>query len=52
MGRYTEGGVGRDILAGAVAGIVAVWVADKLDQAIYRAGGPASIRKTEVVPVV
>lgn len=47
MGRYTEGGVGRDILAGALAGIAAVWVADKLDRAIYRAGGPASIRKTE-----
>lgn len=47
MGRYTAGGVGRDILAGAVAGVAAIWIADKLDRAIYRAGGPASIRKTE-----
>lgn len=47
MGRYTTGGVGRDILVGAVAGVAAIWVADKLDQAIYRAGGPEGIRKTE-----
>ena len=47
MGRYTAGGVGRDVLAGAVAGIAAIWVADKLDQAIYRAGGRENIRKTE-----
>lgn len=47
MGRYTSGGVGRDILAGAVAGVAAIWVADKLDQAIYRAGGPEGVRKTE-----
>ena len=47
MGRYTSGGVGRDILAGAVAGVAAIWVADKLDQAIYRAGGREGIRKTE-----
>ena len=47
MGRYTSGGVGRDIIAGAAAGIAAIWVADKLDQAIYRAGGPEGVRKTE-----
>ena len=47
MGRYTSGGVSRDILAGAAAGIAAIWVADKLDNAIYRAGGPEGIRKTE-----
>ena len=47
MGIYTSGGVGRDIFAGAVAGVAAVWVADKLDQAMYQSGGPASIRKTE-----
>lgn len=47
MGRYTSGGVGRDILVGAIAGTAAIWVADKLDQAIYRAGGPAGVRKTE-----
>lgn len=47
MGRYTSGGVGRDILAGAVAGAAAIWVANKLDEAMYRAGGPQSIRKTE-----
>ena len=47
MGRYTSGGVGRDILAGAVAGVAAIWVADKLDNAIYRAGGPDGIRRTE-----
>jgi len=47
MGRYTSGSVGRDIIAGALAGAAAIWVADKLDQAIYKAGGPESIRKTE-----
>ena len=47
MGRYTSGGVGRDILVGAIAGTAAIWVADKLDQAIYRSGGPEGIRKTE-----
>ena len=47
MGRYTSGSVGRDILAGAAAGVAAIWIADKLDQAIYRAGAPESIRKTE-----
>ena len=47
MGRYTSGGVGRDILAGAIAGAAAIWVADKLDQAIYRAGGPDGVRRTE-----
>ena len=47
MGRYTSGSVARDILAGAVAGAAAIWVADKLDQAIYDAGGPEGVRKTE-----
>ena len=47
MGRYTSGGVGRDIFAGAVAGVAAIWIADKLDNAIYRAGGPEAVRKTE-----
>ncbi|MGI4952080.1 MAG: hypothetical protein ACRYGM_09765 [Janthinobacterium lividum] len=47
MGRYTAGGVGRDILVGAAAGVAAMWVADKLDRAIYRAGSPDSIRKSE-----
>ena len=47
MGRYTSGGVGRDVLAGAAAGLAAIWVADKLDQAIYRAGGQDAIRRTE-----
>lgn len=47
MGRFTSGGVGRDIVAGAVAGVAAIWVADKLDQAIYRKGGAERMRKTE-----
>ena len=47
MGRYTSGGVGRDVLAGAVAGIAAIWVADKLDRSIYRSGSPETLRKTE-----
>ncbi len=47
MGRYTSGSVARDIAGGAIAGIAAIWVADKLDQAIYRKGSRASIRKTE-----
>ena len=47
MGRYTSGGVGRDMLAGAVAGAAAIWVANKLDRAIYRSGSAASVRKSE-----
>src|SRR4051794_12715504 len=47
MGRYTAGGVGRDLLAGALAGAAGLWVAKKLDWSLYRAGGPESIRKTE-----
>ena len=47
MGRYTSGGIGRDVLAGAAAGLAAIWVADKLDKAIYRAGSRDSIRRTE-----
>ena len=47
MGRYTEGGVARDVLAGALAGAAAIWVADKLDWSLYRAGGPEKIRQTE-----
>lgn len=30
MGRYTSGGIGRDIIAGAVAGAAAVWLIDKM----------------------
>jgi hypothetical protein len=47
MGRYTTGGVGRDLIAGALAGAAAVWVTDKLDWSLYRAGGAQGIRKTE-----
>jgi len=47
MGRYTAGGVGRDLVAGALAGAAAVWVADKLDWSMWRAGGPEGMRKTE-----
>src|SRR5947209_10891572 len=47
MGRYTEGGVGRDMIAGALAGAAAIWVTNKLDWSLYRAGGPEGIRKTE-----
>jgi hypothetical protein len=47
MGRYTAGGVGRDLVAGALAGAAAIWIADKLDNSLYRAGGPGNIRKTE-----
>ncbi len=47
MGRYTAGGVGRDLLAGAIAGAFAVWVLDKVDWKMYRAGGPDRIRRTE-----
>src|SRR3954447_11872462 len=47
MGRYTEGGVGRDMIAGALAGAAAVWVTSRLDWSLYRAGGPEAIRKTE-----
>lgn len=47
MGRYTAGGTGRDILAGAIAGAAAVWVMDKLDWKLYRARGPEGMRRTE-----
>src|SRR4051794_7079098 len=47
MGRYTAGGVGRDVLAGALAGAAALWVTKKLDWSLYRAGGPERIRQTE-----
>src|SRR4051794_40409339 len=47
MGRYTTGGIGRDVIAGALAGAAAVWIADKLDWSLYRAGGQQGIRQTE-----
>jgi hypothetical protein len=47
MGRYTAGGVGRDVLVGALAGVAAAWVADKLDWSLYRSGGQERIRQTE-----
>jgi len=47
MGRYTAGGVGRDMLVGALAGVAAIWVTDKLDWSLYRSGGPQRIRQTE-----
>ena len=47
MGRYTAGGVGRDMLAGALAGVAAVWVVDKLDWSLYRSGGQQRVRQTE-----
>lgn len=30
MGRFTSGGIGRDILAGAAAGAAAVWIIDRM----------------------
>src|SRR5437763_219123 len=47
MGRYTRGGIGRDVIAGALAGAAAVWIVDKLDWSLYRAGGQQGIRQTE-----
>lgn len=38
MGRYTSGGVGRDVLAGAVAGGAAVWLISKMDWSLHHAG--------------
>lgn len=38
MGRYTSGGIGRDVLAGAVAGGAAVWVISKMDWSLNHAG--------------
>lgn len=38
MGRYTSGGVGRDILAGALAGAAAVWLIDKMDWSLNHTG--------------
>ena len=47
MGRYTTGGIGRDVIAGALAGAAAVWVIDKLDWSLYHSGGKKGIRATE-----
>ncbi len=47
MGRYTSGGIGRDVIAGALAGAAAVWVMDKLDWSLYRSGGKQGIAATE-----
>lgn len=47
MGRYTEGGVGRDIIAGAIAGAFGLWAMKRLDWKLYEAGGPERIRRTE-----
>lgn len=38
MGRYTTGGVGRDVLAGAIAGGAAVWLINKMDWSLSHAG--------------
>ena len=38
MGRYTSGGIGRDVLAGAVAGGAAVWLISKMDWSLHHAG--------------
>ncbi len=38
MGRYTSGGVGRDVLAGALAGAAAVWLIDKMDWSLNHTG--------------
>ena len=48
MGRYTSGGVGRDIVAGAVAGIAAVWLIDKMQLALTHPG--AAGRPAEMDP--
>ncbi len=34
--------------AGALAGVAAVWIADKLDWSLYRSGGQRRVRQTEV----
>ncbi len=47
MGRYTSGGVGRDVIAGALAGAAAVWVIDRLDWSLYHSGGKGSVKATE-----
>ena len=39
MGRYTSGGIGRDVLAGAVAGGAAVWLISKMDWSLNHTGG-------------
>ena len=38
MGRYTTGGVGRDVIAGAVAGGAAVWLISKMDWSLSHTG--------------
>jgi len=47
MGRYTAGGAGRDLLAGAIAGAVAVWAMDRVDWKLYRARGVAGMLETQ-----
>ena len=39
MGRYTSGGIGRDVVAGALAGAAAVWLIDKMDLSLSHAPG-------------
>ena len=38
MGRYTTGGVGRDVIAGAIAGGAAVWLISKMDWSLTHSG--------------
>lgn len=52
MGRYTSGGVGRDIVAGAVAGMAAVWLIDKMQMTLTHpaaAGRPTDIDPAHAV---
>lgn len=44
MGRYTSGGIGRDVLAGAVAGGAAVWLISKMDWSLSHTGNKRSAR--------
>lgn len=44
MGRYTSGGIGRDVLAGAVAGGAAVWLINKMDWSLNHTGSKRPAR--------
>lgn len=48
MGRYTSGGIGRDIVAGAIAGVAAVWIIDKMQLALTHP--EAANRPTDMDP--
>ena len=46
MGRYTTGSVGRDVVAGAIAGGAAVWLISKMDWSLGHSGRASAATTT------